>query len=64
METFNPTIELNDDILYNILLQTNINDIKSVCLSNKVYNTICKDINFWKYKFIQDGLDDTILKIR
>ena len=45
---------MNDDILYNLLLQADVNTLEQLCLTNKAAVKICKDNNFWKTKLIQD----------
>lgn len=44
-----------DDIIYEILLNSDINTIKSYCLSKK-YLKICNDYSFWKLIFNRDNL--------
>ena len=36
----------------NIMLETDINDIKQLCSTyNKYIHNMCNDINFWYFKF-------------
>ncbi len=47
---------MNYDEYYNILLCTDINDIKSMCMTNTFINNICNDFTFKKNKLIYDGV--------
>lgn len=44
---------LNDDIYYNILINTDANDVLNLCQSNKQLDRLCDD-NFWKNKLAAD----------
>jgi len=45
---------MNQDIYYNILLNSDYNTLKSACLINK--NNACNDVYFWLKKFNYDHL--------
>lgn len=45
---------INQDIMYNLLLQSDYNTLKELCLTNKVAVKICQDDNFWRNKLVQD----------
>lgn len=47
---------LPKELLYHIMLELNINEIKNLCFTNYGFFDICDDIHFWKQKFDQDGL--------
>lgn len=47
---------MNEDILFNILLQSNINNIKNYCLLSTISKNICNDKNFWLTKFKIDNI--------
>jgi hypothetical protein len=47
--------ELPQDIIYNILLQSNIYQIKNLCFVNKYNYKICSSLAFWEYIFERDG---------
>lgn len=51
---------MDDVILYNFLLNTDIDDIKNLLLLNKQFYNLCQDVYFWKEKFKNDNL--TILQ--
>ncbi len=41
---------------FNQLLQADINDIESLCLTSKGYYNVCRDRYFWQTKFQQDNI--------
>lgn len=41
---------MNNDVLYNLLLQSSSENIKELCLVNKEAVKICNDNNFWQQK--------------
>ena len=45
-----------DDILYNILLNVNMDKISQMCILNKSANNICNNNNFWVDKFTYDNI--------
>src|SRR5258708_40225947 len=48
---------ITDDSLYEIMLQLDLNSIKSLCNTyNKQVYIICKSNYFWKNKILHDGL--------
>ena len=49
-------ITLNSDHLYSIMLTMDFNTLNSMCVTNKLAYTICKNTHFWKEKFNHDGL--------
>lgn len=49
-------MNLNDEIIYNILLNSNIHDIRNLCQSNIQFKNICHDKHFWVDKFNHDNL--------
>ena len=51
METY-----ISDDILYSMMLNSDITTIKKICLTNKSAVRICNNIYFWKDKFNHDNL--------
>lgn len=46
--------QINDDVLYNILLQADFKELEHLCMTNKAAVKICNDANFWKTKLRQD----------
>ncbi len=51
-----------DDILYNILLQSDVKTINQLCKTNKKANTICNNNKqFWIDKFSQDYLEPLLI---
>lgn len=48
-------MDANKDILYNIMLNSNIKTIENLCKINKVTGIICKSKAFWKDKLMVDG---------
>src|SRR3972149_8084782 len=55
--------EISNDILYEIMIKSQINDIFNLCLTNKnINNKICNDQNFWERKFIYDFGKDWLNK--
>lgn len=48
--------EVHEDIMYNLLLQSNFKTIKFLCLTNKAASKICNDNKFWEVKFVQEQL--------
>lgn len=44
------------DTLYNTLMHSDIDTIKSTCSTNRLANSICNDDNFWINKFTYDDL--------
>lgn len=47
---------LNDDIIYEILLNASIDDMKPLCLSNQSLYNICQSNDFWQKKLTYDSL--------
>lgn len=47
--------------LYQIMLELNIKDLSSLCLSNKSFMSICKDPYFWVKKLEHDKVIDLII---
>jgi len=47
---------LNDDVNTTILLNTNMDDMKNICYSNKYFNQLCHKVHFWHTKFKNDNL--------
>jgi len=46
-----------DDVMWlNILLNTNVKDIKNICLTNTTTKVICNDKHFWEQKMKYDGI--------
>ncbi|HSW76412.1 MAG TPA: hypothetical protein VLG50_05180 [Candidatus Saccharimonadales bacterium] len=45
-----------DEITYSYLLNTNINDLKNLCQTNKNIYELCNDIHFWYTKFEKNNL--------
>ena len=45
-----------DEVLFNFMLNSNIQDIKKLCLTNKKANNICRNSYFWETKLIKDNL--------
>lgn len=54
MESSN--FELNSDILYAVLLKSDIDTIENLCLLDKRMTNFCNDKNFWHAKFELDNL--------
>src|SRR5947208_2278161 len=50
------TTYLYDDIWYNILIQSDIETIENLCVTNKNAYKICNNKSFWRNKFHNDGL--------
>ncbi len=48
--------ELPFDILYNILIQSNINQIQNLCYTNKYLHQICNQTSFWELIHERDRL--------
>jgi hypothetical protein len=46
----------HEDIIFNILLQADIHDIKNLSLVNKKNYSVSNNIHFWHTKFKQDQL--------
>lgn len=44
---------LNNDIYYNVLLNTDANDIEHLCQSNKQFHSLCNN-EFWQAKIKLD----------
>jgi hypothetical protein len=56
IEFFNKHHQVNElpkETWEEILLRTNVNDLEQACLTNKITNKICHNINFWKQLFNQ-----------
>ncbi|HSW76469.1 MAG TPA: hypothetical protein VLG50_05465 [Candidatus Saccharimonadales bacterium] len=51
-------LSVNDDMLYEILLNTNPNDMKNICRMNKQTQRICSHSSFWKNKLYYWGIDE------
>jgi hypothetical protein len=47
---------------YNILLQSDVEQMSELCYLDKVYLGICKDLSFWLNKLKQDNLDNILLE--
>lgn len=47
---------LPNESMYKILLSSNIENLSNLCALNNKYKKICKDKNFWKLKFEEDGV--------
>lgn len=41
-------------MMYNLLLQSDLNTIKKLCITNQQANKICRDMSFWKNKYMND----------
>src|ERR1700761_3651300 len=52
--------KLNDDCIFNILLNMDIDDIQNFCLVNKNHYDICYDEHFWKEKLKHDDLPKSL----
>ncbi|HSW76687.1 MAG TPA: hypothetical protein VLG50_06565 [Candidatus Saccharimonadales bacterium] len=50
------SVELNEDTLRLIMLNSNFDSLQNICLTNKLANKICNTVDFWKEKFILDEL--------
>ena len=46
--------DINYDVYYNLLIQSDYKTIKSLCLTNTTSIKVCSDDFFWKNKFIYD----------
>ena len=46
----------NDDILFNIMLNSDLKSIGNLCTTNIVASKYCKDNNFWRNKYFYDNL--------
>lgn len=46
---------MNQDVIYNILLQSDLTSIKQLCSVNTVANKLCKDQHFWTEKLNKNG---------
>src|SRR5688572_22688349 len=46
-------LTMNDDIMYNLLLQADSKTLEQLCLTNKAAVKICNNQDFWKTKLIQ-----------
>lgn len=60
---FRPSINPNDiqpeihsDILYNVMMHSDIDTLSDTCRGNKITQKICSDKSFWLEKFDRDGL--------
>lgn len=51
----------HEDVIFNILLQADIHDIKNLSLVNKKNYSVSNNIHFWHTKFKQDQLTLPIL---
>lgn len=49
------TIDINNDVLYNLLLQSSSENITELCLVNKEAVKICNDNHFWQQKLKSEG---------
>lgn len=49
------TININNDVLYNLLLQSSSENITELCLVNKEAVKICNDNHFWQQKLKNEG---------
>ncbi len=47
---------LPDEIVYEILLDKEVNDIDEFCYTNKKNTRICESLQFWQDKLLHDGL--------
>jgi len=61
---FNRNTVFTNDILYNIMLNSNVNTIKKLCQTDQKAYQICQHPQFWNNKIIHDGyyLHDTTPK--
>lgn len=59
---YNQEIIFDDIVLYNIMLNSDINTIKNLCLNNKSVNLICKDKYFWSDKLDKEGFSFVVDK--
>ena len=59
-------LKYNDDILYNIMLQADLNTLRELCSTNKTATKISTDVLFWYTKYQNEGLStyDYITKIK
>ncbi len=48
--------ELNDDIIYEIMLNASIDVMKPLCLSNQSLHNICQSNDFWQKKLMYNSL--------
>ena len=48
--------------MYNVLLQSDSETIKSLCQTNKIANAICHDKQFWIDKFTQEHLESLLIE--
>ena len=51
-----PTTLVPKDILYNILLQSDVETLNNLCRTNKEAETLCKSVQFWMDKMNNDNL--------
>jgi hypothetical protein len=54
--TYSTDIQLNDDILYEIMLNASIDVMKPLCLSSHSLYNICQDNDFWQKKLTYHSL--------
>src|SRR5438445_3529228 len=47
---------INNDALYTLLLNTDINEIKNTCSINRLNSSICSQKQFWELKFNHDNI--------
>lgn len=45
---------LYDDIIYNLLLNSDINSIQVLCKTNQYAHQLCHSEQFWKSKYLHD----------
>jgi hypothetical protein len=55
-------MESNDVVIFNILLNSDIDTIYNMCQASEIADKICKDKHFWELKFEHDNL--IILRVR
>lgn len=52
-------MNISDEVIFDILLNSNIHDIKNLCQTDNQFNRLCHDKHFWIIKFNQDQLPFT-----
>ena len=60
MENHPTDMNLNDDMLYEILLRAPVENISALCTTNKYTNKLCTSEQFWLKKLSYMGLDGII----
>ena len=54
-------MNIHQDLLYNILLQSDVKTLNTLCKTNTKAHQLCNDKQFWMDKFTQDHIEALLI---